>query len=397
MSTYFPKMSEIQAVFPDLVRLAQAEYDAWEQDEDGLDEELGTGGICHLIAEKFVDRLSRVGAAFGGPIVLTNSRTSEQHVNVLIVLDDGIYELDIPWSRYESGGGYSWTKLPNVSFDAHDIVVERLDYDLNNLHLFVEELDDDMKMDVQDFLENGNHIINDIDLIEVRKFLEEKWKEWRSTRNIPDEGAKNMCKFSSVFLQEILGDDWDVVGGYADPTEFDPDVINNMPGGFFDGKDYHGHMWIESGDALIDLTADQFGAASIIMTTYAASPQHIVNQVSELAELKENTQTSMKWAEEWSEIHPQEELLSTSEQIDEYLSGGCFTLALALHDQTGAPLMLLVDDSGIPHHAFVKSEYAYLDARGEISEKNIMMRNGTSVRRAYFPGSLTRRSRRDMR
>ena len=46
---------------PLFVQAAQKEYDDWAQDEDGMDEVLGTGGICQDIAEKIASILSQHG------------------------------------------------------------------------------------------------------------------------------------------------------------------------------------------------------------------------------------------------------------------------------------------------------------------------------------------------
>lgn len=48
-------------VIPRLVETAQTEYDAWEQNERGFDEELGYGGVCDKIALEFGEVLSEHG------------------------------------------------------------------------------------------------------------------------------------------------------------------------------------------------------------------------------------------------------------------------------------------------------------------------------------------------
>ena len=51
-------IKEIEPIRNELAAVAQEEYDNWIQDEEDHNEELGSGGICHLIAEKLVDVLS---------------------------------------------------------------------------------------------------------------------------------------------------------------------------------------------------------------------------------------------------------------------------------------------------------------------------------------------------
>ena len=36
------------------------------------------------------------------------------------------YIVDIPYGYYERGGGYSWTKIPDVVFQPDFVVIERL-------------------------------------------------------------------------------------------------------------------------------------------------------------------------------------------------------------------------------------------------------------------------------
>lgn len=101
---------------------AQREYDSWYQNEEGMDEEMGTGGICHLIAEKLADILLENGID-----AATVSSNYEQHVYVVARFYEGVYIIDIPYSVYETGGGFTWKKLPNVKFDTHHVTIGRID------------------------------------------------------------------------------------------------------------------------------------------------------------------------------------------------------------------------------------------------------------------------------
>jgi hypothetical protein len=112
---------EIQAVMPDLVRVAQREYDDWQQDAEGYDEEVGSGGICHLIADKMAGVLSDKNV-----MCTTVSSSHEVHVYVVVQLPSGVWNVDIRPHVYERGGGYTWKKIPDVSFEEADIDVDRL-------------------------------------------------------------------------------------------------------------------------------------------------------------------------------------------------------------------------------------------------------------------------------
>jgi hypothetical protein len=116
---------ELQEALPDIVRVAQAEYDAWQQDNDGYDEEVGGGGICHLIA----DRISEILTNYLEIPSTTVSSTHEVHVYVVAKLPSGVWLVDIRPENYERGGGYTWTKIEGVVFDASDVTIDRLSRD----------------------------------------------------------------------------------------------------------------------------------------------------------------------------------------------------------------------------------------------------------------------------
>jgi hypothetical protein len=37
----------------------------------------------------------------------------------------GLYDIDIPPEEYETGGGYTWRKIPNVKFTPQQVIVHR--------------------------------------------------------------------------------------------------------------------------------------------------------------------------------------------------------------------------------------------------------------------------------
>jgi hypothetical protein len=130
-----PASSEIKKLRPQLAAVGQAVYDEWEQGED---DELNGGGICHLIAEK----MSYIIGDAGVP-VWTVSSSHEQHVYCVAQCSDGVFEVDIPWSLYERGGGFTWYKLPNIRFDEHYVVVSRLDGNPGRIGQYVDDYEED--------------------------------------------------------------------------------------------------------------------------------------------------------------------------------------------------------------------------------------------------------------
>lgn len=116
-----PTLSELISKFVDV---AQSVYDAWQPNEDDYDEEVGYGGICHLIADEIVSIL--YDHDIEGTTV---SSDHEVHVYSVCKLQDGIFLIDIPYSIYETGGGYTWKKIPDVEFDVDCITISKLSSD----------------------------------------------------------------------------------------------------------------------------------------------------------------------------------------------------------------------------------------------------------------------------
>lgn len=94
----------------------------------------------------------------------------------------------------------------------------------------------------------------------LRPFLEERWRAFKASSPRPYDAfeaeSKGMCGFTSAFVAEAMrqavGGDWRVAGGLARPGSYSA----------------YGHLWTVSDDGeLVDLTADQFGMPSVIVTT----------------------------------------------------------------------------------------------------------------------------------
>lgn len=126
-------ISVVEALKPQMVAVAQRVYDAWDQDEDGYDEEVGSGGICHLIADEIATVLIDAGVE-----TCTVSATHEVHVYCVVAVQEGVFEVDIPYRVYEIGGGYTWKKIPDVVLTVDDVLVSRLDHNPANFHIYVE-------------------------------------------------------------------------------------------------------------------------------------------------------------------------------------------------------------------------------------------------------------------
>ena len=116
---------DIQRLIPMMVPAVQKVYDEWDQNADGYDEEKGHGGICDEIAEAIAGVLSSNGIEVS---TISNS-IGDQHVYPVAQVADGVYEVDIHPYTYESGGGYTWRKLPGVKFVPQHVKIALIDTD----------------------------------------------------------------------------------------------------------------------------------------------------------------------------------------------------------------------------------------------------------------------------
>lgn len=103
----------------------------------------------------------------------------------------------------------------------------------------------------------------------AKVFLQPAWVRWRQSRGkpIPAIASLHTCGRSSLFLRDALR-----LEGYS------AEWVNGIPRfaaggkeigpfGFFSGKRWESHAWVVSGDLILDITADQFGADPVIVTS----------------------------------------------------------------------------------------------------------------------------------
>lgn len=113
--------------------LAQQVYDAWEQDEEGVDDVYGGGGICDDVANGLADALMKAGYE-----ATTHHYEQDNHTVAIAKMDGKTVEVDIPLHIYERGGWYNYTKVPGVKFTPDMVTVVPLGPE----SLFDEMLDD---------------------------------------------------------------------------------------------------------------------------------------------------------------------------------------------------------------------------------------------------------------
>lgn len=109
----------IESLRPRLAEAAQEVIDSWEQDEDGCDEEFGSGGICDSVAQA----MSSVLAKIDGVDLSDGGQDGDDHAFVIVYGDKDAYAVDIPPGIYETGGGYSWRKIEGAVVRPSDVSV----------------------------------------------------------------------------------------------------------------------------------------------------------------------------------------------------------------------------------------------------------------------------------
>lgn len=131
-----PSVNELKALTREIAKAAQSVYDDWGMTENGIMVcrfEEGSGGICHLIADEIITLLSEKGFDCA-----TLSHDSMVHVSTLVKTAEGLAEVDINPYRYETGGGYNWEKIPDVSFEPEDVVVQIINKDPDSFDQFID-------------------------------------------------------------------------------------------------------------------------------------------------------------------------------------------------------------------------------------------------------------------
>ena len=118
-----------------MARRAQQQYDDWVLNDEGYDEEVGGGGICHLIADDLIDELFK-HKIYNCQTVCS---TYEQHVYVVGKFKEGVYLIDLPYHVYEQGGGFTWKKIPDVKFERNHIVISCLDKNPKEFKQYVDD------------------------------------------------------------------------------------------------------------------------------------------------------------------------------------------------------------------------------------------------------------------
>ncbi|WDZ76013.1 hypothetical protein PWG15_15555 [Ensifer adhaerens] len=101
--------------------------------------------------------------------------------------------------------------------------------------------------------------------------MEPIWLEWHRTwgGHLPAPLSQWTCGRTSLFLVRALnaeGLDACGVSGTPRAGPLEPEI---GPFGFLHNGSWQGHAWVECGDFILDITADQFGAPPILVVDRA--------------------------------------------------------------------------------------------------------------------------------
>lgn len=119
--------SQLYSLRSKIIEAAQKILDEWLQDDEGIDEVLGAGGVCDQISNAI---MYIVGQHIPSVNFTNGGQEGDNHAYPIIYNDERAFIVDIPHYVYEKGGGYSWKKIPNVILKENDVVIEEIDRDL---------------------------------------------------------------------------------------------------------------------------------------------------------------------------------------------------------------------------------------------------------------------------
>jgi hypothetical protein len=136
---------DLERLKPALADAAQKVVDEWQQDEEGIDPELGHGGVCDRVAEAMLDTiysyLQDVDGTFG-------SFGGEDHEWIVVSDGNEAFIIDISPYVYETGSGYSWRKIENAKINPNDVLIDPLEMELAKHILTEGELQMNKKLTV---------------------------------------------------------------------------------------------------------------------------------------------------------------------------------------------------------------------------------------------------------
>lgn len=119
-------LSKLNAHRSQMAKAAQAVYEDWEQDEEGVDDHYGEGGICDDVAGAIAHIVDDLGYS-----AYTHYCEYDTHTSLYVYNADvtEICLVDIHPHHYESGYGYKWKKKQDVVITADMVTVEDVSHE----------------------------------------------------------------------------------------------------------------------------------------------------------------------------------------------------------------------------------------------------------------------------
>ena len=95
----------------------------WQPDEEGYDEEFGGGGACDSVCRSMGDVL--MDKLPDSAEILEGGQDGDDHAwSIVYDADEGkAWGVDIPPQVYETGGGYSWSKIQGAKVRPNDVTI----------------------------------------------------------------------------------------------------------------------------------------------------------------------------------------------------------------------------------------------------------------------------------
>lgn len=104
--------------------------------------------------------------------------------------------------------------------------------------------------------------------VAARRFMEPIWLGWHSTWNgdAPSTPSQWTCGRTSLFLVRALAAEGLDASWASGTPRLSPAGPELGDFGFLSDIGWQSHAWVECGNIIVDITADQFGAPPVLIT-----------------------------------------------------------------------------------------------------------------------------------
>ncbi|RDL50109.1 hypothetical protein BLJAPNOD_01226 [Ensifer sp. M14] len=102
----------------------------------------------------------------------------------------------------------------------------------------------------------------------ARRFMEPIWLEWHSARNGGARVTSSQwrCGRTSLFLARVLTVEGFDASWQSGTPRLSPKGPELGDFGFLSDTGWQSHAWVECGNLIVDITADQFGTPPVVVT-----------------------------------------------------------------------------------------------------------------------------------